>query len=361
MRIVPQQPPSGKQYMTLVPVATTEEFWLPLSRFDYTSDAKDGCQVLPNKLVFKNVLNMFGYCFKNIVQTSFDFYVFKSFIFLFLDVHICFLISFFFKPCSLSQQQQLPSPLQRVLGPWLQGILWGNPVQVPAGGQQSGVVGLVDWICWRFHQSLTMPCYSMFLFRTWVHRRATWRPRFASHTGFFFCDSMFVHPLRTCWPSFSTCHQFFILCFNKLLFLSRLSFKVLFQNHCNVLFWDFETVGLSYSEIGYVTSEKSAPSPIQLVASVAHAIDAERRQSRNPKLALKDCLTRVCASYNKMATNKKHRLDGPKKAMVYNLCLVSTQYMFCKVVQELWVIKLLCFKQFIVLICFDCFWYLVTV
>ena len=55
---------------------------------------------------------------------------------------------------------------------------------------------------------------------------------------------------------------------------------------------------------------------------MGHAIDLERRG--NPRLALKDGLNRVCAAFNRMVSNKKHRLDGSKKALVYNLYLVST-------------------------------------
>lgn len=37
------------------------------------------------------------------------------------------------------------------------------------------------------------------------------------------------------------------------------------------------------------------------------------------KAPLKDCLSKVVASYNKMCTNKKHKVDSAKRALVYNL------------------------------------------
>lgn len=35
--------PPGRTHMTLVPTMSIDEFWLPLSSFVLTADAKDGC------------------------------------------------------------------------------------------------------------------------------------------------------------------------------------------------------------------------------------------------------------------------------------------------------------------------------
>ena len=70
-----------------------------------------------------------------------------------------------------------------------------------------------------------------------------------------------------------------------------------------------------------MTSEKVAPSPVQIVADIRQAIELEKRQLRNGRLALKDALGRVIAEYNKMITAKKHRIDAIKRALIYNMPL----------------------------------------
>ncbi|CAJ1451503.1 unnamed protein product [Effrenium voratum] len=74
-------------------------------------------------------------------------------------------------------------------------------------------------------------------------------------------------------------------------------------------------------KLGFVTSEKVAPSPVQIVADIRQAIELEKRQLRNGRLALKDALGRVIAEYNKMITAKKHRIDAIKRALIYNMPL----------------------------------------
>lgn len=39
--------------------------------------------------------------------------------------------------------------------------------------------------------------------------------------------------------------------------------------------------------------------------------------------ATKDLLTKVVAEYNKMTSIKKHRIDGQKRALCYNMLLIK--------------------------------------
>ena len=78
--------------------------------------------------------------------------------------------------------------------------------------------------------------------------------------------------------------------------------------------------------MGYVTSEKQAPSALDLLGSIAKAIGVERRQANNKpgvSKALKDMLTKVVGDFNKLTTNKKHRIDTGRKSLLYNLLLVD--------------------------------------
>ena len=76
----------------------------------------------------------------------------------------------------------------------------------------------------------------------------------------------------------------------------------------------------NYQELGHITAEKQSPSPVSMYADVAAAISVERRLGRS-KATMKDLLGRVCAEYNKMTTIKKHRIDGARKSLLYNLLL----------------------------------------
>ena len=62
-------------------------------------------------------------------------------------------------------------------------------------------------------------------------------------------------------------------------------------------------------------------------------MEMERKSSAlMAKSALKDCLSKVVASYNKMCTNKRHKVDSVKRALVYNMyfgsCLVCVSFLF---------------------------------
>ena len=61
--------------------------------------------------------------------------------------------------------------------------------------------------------------------------------------------------------------------------------------------------------MAYVTSEKQAPSPIQMAAEIAEAIKAEKLAGRcGARSPLKDNLNKVIAEYNKLTTVKRHRI-----------------------------------------------------
>ena len=69
-----------------------------------------------------------------------------------------------------------------------------------------------------------------------------------------------------------------------------------------------------------MTSEKQPPSPIEIAADIGSSIEAERKASRAAsKLPLKDLLGRSCAAFNKMVSNKKHKICSMKRSLIYNL------------------------------------------
>ena len=59
------------------------------------------------------------------------------------------------------------------------------------------------------------------------------------------------------------------------------------------------------------------------MADVQQAISIEKRLGRGSK-ALKDLLGRVCADFNRLVTVKRHRIDSPRRALIYNLFLSLT-------------------------------------
>ena len=55
-----------------------------------------------------------------------------------------------------------------------------------------------------------------------------------------------------------------------------------------------------------------------------HAVELERRAAKpGVSKALKDVLSRCIAEYNKMTTNKKHRIDSDKRKLISNLLLAQ--------------------------------------
>lgn len=71
------------------------------------------------------------------------------------------------------------------------------------------------------------------------------------------------------------------------------------------------------------------PSAIDFLSSMKAAVDTERRiASKNGgRTALKDLLAKTIAEYNRLVTIKKHRIDGTKKQLIYNMFLGRTMYL----------------------------------
>lgn len=67
-----------------------------------------------------------------------------------------------------------------------------------------------------------------------------------------------------------------------------------------------------------MTSQKQAPSPIDLLGAMQQAVNIERRRTRGgASTALRDVLAKCVGDYNRMVTKKSHRVDTNTK----NLCL----------------------------------------
>ncbi|CAL1131715.1 unnamed protein product [Cladocopium goreaui] len=71
-------------------------------------------------------------------------------------------------------------------------------------------------------------------------------------------------------------------------------------------------------KLGYVTAEKISPSPISMLADIQQAINIERKMNKSNK-ALKDIMARVVSDYNKMVSIKRHKIDGARRNLIYNL------------------------------------------
>lgn len=65
-----------------------------------------------------------------------------------------------------------------------------------------------------------------------------------------------------------------------------------------------------------------------LVADFRQAMDADRRASRGPKVPLRDALAKTVATYNKLTTNKGHKVNHQRKAIIYNLLLRLLRLVF---------------------------------
>lgn len=72
-----------------------------------------------------------------------------------------------------------------------------------------------------------------------------------------------------------------------------------------------------------MTADKQAPSALDYLGSMKEAVSLERRQAKQgTSRALKDVLAKVVTEYNKMCTNKLHRITTERKKLVQNLILV---------------------------------------
>lgn len=66
-----------------------------------------------------------------------------------------------------------------------------------------------------------------------------------------------------------------------------------------------------------------------MVADVFQAVELERKfASARPgmKATLKDLLGRVVADYNKMVSLRRHRIDAPRRSLLYNMSLGSESF-----------------------------------
>jgi len=78
--------------------------------------------------------------------------------------------------------------------------------------------------------------------------------------------------------------------------------------------------------LGHVTSDKQTPSAVDYLGHFLQAIELEKRmQKQGQSKPLKDMLNGLCATYNKMAVSKKHKIDSHKRGLIYNLFLVCFQ------------------------------------
>ena len=79
---------------------------------------------------------------------------------------------------------------------------------------------------------------------------------------------------------------------------------------------------LSFSGLGHVTSDKQIPSALEYFGHFKNAVSIEKRLLKpGASKALRDILNLLVAQYNKMTTNKKHRIDTAKRALIYNMFL----------------------------------------
>ena len=62
------------------------------------------------------------------------------------------------------------------------------------------------------------------------------------------------------------------------------------------------------------------PSALDLCGTMYQAIEVDRRLAKpGVSRTLKDTLTRVVADYNRLVTLRRHRVEVPKRNLIYNL------------------------------------------
>lgn len=84
----------------------------------------------------------------------------------------------------------------------------------------------------------------------------------------------------------------------------------------------FVRVHLHFWGLQHITSEKQAPSPLDYLGSLKAAVQLERRLAKpGTSKALKDLLNKSIAEYNKMCSNKRHRVDSDRKKLIQNMFL----------------------------------------
>ena len=94
-----------------------------------------------------------------------------------------------------------------------------------------------------------------------------------------------------------------------------------------------------------MSSEKQAPSALDLLGAIRQAISVEKRQAQNQRgssKALKDLLAKTVGEFNKLCSVKQHRIDTKRKTLLYNLSLTHVQY----ILKILWGISIIQIKVF---------------
>lgn len=84
------------------------------------------------------------------------------------------------------------------------------------------------------------------------------------------------------------------------------------------------------SGIQHVSAQKQAPSAIDFLGSMKEAVSIERRLAKSgTSCALKDLVQRCVAEYNRMVTQRKHRIDTGIKNMIVNLFFGLFKLIIC--------------------------------
>ena len=79
-----------------------------------------------------------------------------------------------------------------------------------------------------------------------------------------------------------------------------------------------------------MTSEKQTPSALDYLGHFKDAVSIEKRLLKaGASKAMKDILNGLVAQYNKMTSVKRHRIDTPKRALVYNMLLSQVWFVHC--------------------------------
>ena len=78
-----------------------------------------------------------------------------------------------------------------------------------------------------------------------------------------------------------------------------------------------------------MTSEKQAPSPIDILGAMKEAVGVEKRLAKaGTSRALRDVLSRCVGEYNKMVSKRSHKIDTPTKNLVMNMFLEPKQLVY---------------------------------
>ena len=234
------------------------------------------------------------------------------------------------KPCSLPEQPAIHRTVPWDVAIWLQGQSWSCPgeVSIPVKRwnprDQSPHSGDGGWTSENIDHDGNIELHQ----RTGVRRWLVARPQPPEHTSKLCFHLCFLQALRSSWALFPPIFEKlgFTICLNLVVSSFLLDWK------CT-----------KKQGLGYVTSEKITPSPLNIVAEIGRAIEFEQKFSASRrKVPLKDGLNKVIADYNKMTTLKRHRIDSLKRAMCYNLLLSCTIWLQLNTILKCFASRLRC-------------------